>query len=607
MSEAMSQWKLFRHSGKIDQFGLGHEVTAIRDIGEAEYHAIIQQKNLIEYYLERWPWDRVTAAVNEFIQMLNTAVDVANRSSYSLNQADVMRANSALKEASRLASDWLAELQLLTPDDDHDLSAILKELSSASKNDAVKLFVGLSEGEQVDIVSIVPVSLAPLMVELHINSAYASVVATDMDLIGEIQKAISSLEIVAAEELALHRSRLESACSAMRSLALECVYGEPELISAEQIRVLASDPGSFTPIKLPIHKVDAVMARARQGKEFLKQRQMRASTAAQEPAEMPRPSETPKPPDAQAATANPKEGERVQPADTLPIISLEALLEEVSNLPTEIERKWSHGLAGELKADNGILKNRFLSLANAVVELGKEVERNIHERGKSTTIRRFPLTVADASTIKVNCDADEFDYQVLLAELYAIRAFRHALVGLEAPILGTFNVSDEHATTWWDAGAFSEVKHAASLLVQISQIRSSDQEYQKPKNVPWQFRAQLVHRAVAHQLHEAALVHALGTIYALDREDGFESSNAPDSFTNPRFEGLRDGIEELRTAVLDIAAGNSIYPATAVCMAWYWSDVFRTWIRAQVAKIQVEAETLYRTRSESVSNKDGKL
>ncbi|SMC85387.1 hypothetical protein [Kibdelosporangium aridum] len=572
---------LVRQASKDEKNNLDAEFTTIRQLSKKEFQDFTQASRLLYRYTNAWTWDAVVKAANEFSTILNSAADTANKSSNTINGADIARANLAMKQIGRTAQEWANEFNEPEWQSFDAIQAQVSELTTPGSLPSILFSLADDQYSQV-----IDFQVAPRIFPVEFQVTLTSDVVSNNSLpspthsVTFIHDALDKLAKLARLELISMQEKLEHAGKLLWTLQAECVYGVAAIVKDTDVQNFR-ETGNISLTQLPLASINPVMNAVRAAKQFerLKGRPRnttRPGPTATPQAEQQNNSESTEKKRPNASNSRAGNDRQQQPVAVEPI-DIQMLLEEISRLPPEVERRWSQALANEMRADNEKLNNKFMSLAVALTDQLMVREQEMRSRDENITIRQFPIRTDDADVFNTNPTPDEHAYQFLVAQAAAMKLFtEQTRLLLQAPSNFSVNLPSGRQESWWSSGAFSTLNDLAQVVVNLFHVslEPAKDSHRKPHEPhPWLFYVRLIDQSFHSGHVEAALVHAARAVALIARQNGVTGDIDAKDLTNaPFLQQFPHAVSALFEIVTQITKGGNVSIATAWCLAHFWRD-----------------------------------
>ncbi|WP_410604028.1 hypothetical protein [Amycolatopsis sp. lyj-90] len=587
------RWLLLRQVPADRARNIQAELTVIRQIPPVEQEEIFSKIKLIHKYFSSWQWAKVVNAANSFMQIVYDAANISNKSSHIINDADVRKANLAIRETARTIVEWLDSCHAMaTARDNEVLQHALSQAESSTSPIANLQKIHASNAE--NIVEFNIESLTPFTFTATLSDAARRVAEIEhpQDAVQFLHAAMRTLELVAEAELIAQKESLLDCCRHFRQLQLDCLYGIAILSKESDIVDMTTGGGSVSLTQLPLAGAELVMSNVRRASESLAVRSGQAREQALHgfvPSAMkPQASELPHEDiienraqaEESAIPLQTNESQLTEPID------LALLASETRKLPEEIERRWSQSLGVTLAEDHHKLYRRiqsYISAAGSILANSSDAFEKAHA-GQSVT--SFPPSVEVITAIANDVTEGSSTSGKLTAEIYALFYLKSALASLANPAASSVTLNDGKTESWWASGAFSNAQKLVDSMTQLSNELAATKIETAKEHIKidavyesWRFYAQKAQQEIRSGSIESSVVHCSRAANLWSREVAELDKK---DFRRSRRHDLRDAIDLVHTIANSIASGEKFSLATLWCIAGFWNDLFMRWMSEEM-------------------------
>ena len=227
----------------------------------------------------------------------------------------------------------------------------------------------------------------------------------------------------------------------------------------------------------------------------------------------------------------------------VPPLDMASLLAEATSITDLAEERWSQLQGADLSRQIQELEGRAWSVLNAI---RMTASADAAENG-GVVAPPFPLSFTDANHLRASSEEIP-PRQRALASILAAQGLAHALTQLRVPTKTTIHLGTGSITSWWTPDAFTRVRAAATLAMQII---APDGE---PETDPDRWSLARAQHAFQAGLIEASLMYLLASL------DEAEEAAGP----------LAGAFASLRQSVDAFIATGAPDPAAILPIALFW-------------------------------------
>ncbi|WP_327390376.1 hypothetical protein OG728_20870 [Streptomyces microflavus] len=261
---------------------------------------------------------------------------------------------------------------------------------------------------------------------------------------------LAQLQLLAAEILTSYREKIEDAGRVILGLHGEVLYGQPALILKSDLQAGGGNL-SFIPVENP--NLEGILRAVDSAESVLSQNEHAQGQVSNPIDEIP----PPEPSDATSSDSS------LTPEITAS--DLRSLLHHVGKLSIDMEKAWSSALDEGRHKNHGEMLAKWYSFAESLKSYIAQQYMATGEGREGPAMRVFPLDAQHFDSIPATL-SDALN-ESGVAEVYAMRNLLHLLRGLQQPTISEMNLVTGEEVTWWESGAFSQVRRAADLAIRI--------------------------------------------------------------------------------------------------------------------------------------------
>ncbi|WP_143681404.1 hypothetical protein [Streptomyces sp. 2R] len=564
-----------------------HGLFFVRDIEAAEKLVIDESMNLLRSFSANWEWTKASDSLTRIRAVFADCSESTEKANGNFSENDRTILSRTVRESAEVISSWP---ERILSDESRHLgvdSESRERITEAARraldsNQILSVLRKISQHPDDSLVSIAQASPAAgggyvayfekeVLREAGVENPANWMVEEIFTL------SLARLQLVAAEILTSYRGKIEDAGRVILGLHGEVLYGQPVLALKDDLQA-GSGNISLTPVENP--NLEGILRAADSAASVLTQDNHAQSQVRRPLNEAP----SPKPSDSTSSDS----------ADTQEIAAsdLRSLLHHVGKLNTDMEKAWSLALDGERHKTHGEMLAKWFSFAESLKSYIAQQYVATGEGREGKAMMTFPLDAQHFGSIPATLSDALGESGV--AEVYAMRNLLHLLRGLQQPTIREMNLVTGEETTWWESGAFSQVRRAADLAIRVvhrrddlvaAQVESSGrpEETAAPVSEESAFLyAQLCRVSLYDGLPEATVVYAAMALRRIAAIMGCTSNDGAAVVESIARIGSRwkAPAEVTLNAAADI--GNGVVPSleNIVNVGNFWSDEIGTLCQA---------------------------
>ncbi|MFI6553735.1 hypothetical protein ACWGBY_03325 [Streptomyces griseus] len=488
-----------------------HGLFFVRDIDSAEKLVIDESMTLLRSFAANWDWTKASDSLTRIRAVAADCIESTEKANGNFSENDRTILSRTVRESAEILSSWperilRAEGRHLGVDSESRNRIAEAARKALDPSQTLSVLQKIAQHPHDSLVSIAQAPTATgggyvayfereILRQAGVENP-ANWIVEEIFTLG-----LSRLQFVAAEILSSYRGKIEDAGRVILGLYGEVLYGHPVLALKGELQ---AGNLSLTPVENP--NLEGILRAADSAASMLTQDEHAQDQVRKTI------NEAPSPENSNVNTSDSTTTQEITASD------LRSLLHHVGKLSSNVEKAWSLALDGERHEIHGEMLGEWFSFAES---LQSYIAKQYSATGKGLegqAMMVFPLDAQHfGSTPATLSDAlDESG----VAEVYAMRNLLHLLRGLQQPTIREMNLVTGEETTWWESGAFSQVRRAADLAIRVvhrrddlvaAQIESSggSEETAVPVSDESAFlHAQLCRMSLYDGLPEATVVYA---------------------------------------------------------------------------------------------------
>ncbi|GAA3663427.1 hypothetical protein [Streptomyces iranensis] len=577
----MEHWCLIRMVSKELGSNGHHSLKYIRDLRDGEKGEIDDAQKLLRSFSGNWQGNAVDLSFQRFNEVFEECVMGIQKANGCLSDSDRSMLSRAAVEAAEAISSWPRkvlgrEYDNLgdTPETQEAISDVAKKL--LSEGSPILALERIGECRDDSLVSIATVSREGrnhLVAHFRKEVLHAAgVPGADNWVVQEfLAVGLSQLQYLAATILKTHRKQIEKSAQVILSLHGETLYGHPTLVPKDVLANLGKGRDlSFTPVEKP--NLEGIL-RAVDTAEGLLEREDDRKVQPGSPAT------------SKVVPVEPEKMQEGEAKDPPGASDLATLLTYVSNLSTDLEKRWSSLVEDEGSEPQKEVLNKWYSFISSLkFHVGKQ-DRSTGPENRP--IVRFPMAASDFTPDPAVTPIRRSLNQAAIAEMYAVRNLVDVMQGLRQPTASQIDLITGSETHWWESGAFNLVRKAAEVALRIVNRRDQlielgeSQDSNNPELVGTSRAADIVlylslSRAAMDQgLPESSLLYCSMTLRGIAIKFGGRQDSAEQvasTISAGSRSALREPTEQVMVLVRDLASGRDAPLEQIFNLASFWYE-----------------------------------
>ncbi|MGP3635729.1 hypothetical protein ACTU45_20595 [Streptomyces sp. 24-1644] len=490
-----------------------HGLFFIRDIESAEKLLIDESMTLLRSFAANWDWTKASDSLTRIRAVIADCVESTQKANGNFSENDRTILSRTVKESAEVISSWP---ERILRDESRHLgvdSESRERIAEAARRalDPSQIVSVLQRIAQHPHDSLISLAQAPAAAGGGYVAYFEKEVLKEAGvenpanwLVEEVfTRGLAQLQLVAAEILTSYRGKIEDAGRVILGLHGEVLYGHPVLVLKSELQAGGGNL-SLTPVENP--NLEGILRAVDSAASVLSQNDHAQGQVRNPIDEIP----SPKP-------SNPTSSDSAATQE-ITASDLRSLLHHVGKLNTDMEKAWSSALDGERHKTHGEMLAKWFSFAESIKSYITQQYVATGEGREGQAMRVFPLDAQHFGSVPATLPDALSESGV--AEVYAMRNLLHLLRGLQQPTIREVNLVTGEEITWWESGAFSQVRRAADLAIRIvhrrddlvaTQVKSSGrpEETEVPVSEESAFLyAQLCRMSLYDGLPEATVVYA---------------------------------------------------------------------------------------------------